>query len=134
MSRKRYTPEEIIGKLREAEVRLSQGEKIGVICRALGVSEQSYYRWRREYGGLKVDQAKRLKDLGEGECPAQTGGLGSDAGQADPEGSCGGKLLSPARRRDAVDHIQVSARRIAASGVPGDWPASFDATSASDPA
>ena len=63
MSRKRYTPEEIIGKLREAEVRLSQGEKIGVICRALGVSEQSYYRWRREYGGLKVDHAKRLKDL-----------------------------------------------------------------------
>ena len=63
MSRKRYTPEEIIGKLREAEVRLSQGEKIGVICRALGVSEQSYYRWRREYGGLKVGHAKRLKDL-----------------------------------------------------------------------
>ena len=63
MSRKRYTPEEIIGKLRDAEVRLSQGEKIGVICRALGVSEQSYYRWRREYGGLKVYQAKRLKEL-----------------------------------------------------------------------
>ncbi len=63
MSRKRYTPEQIIGFLREAEVRLSQGEKIGVICRGLGVSEQSYYRWRREYGGLKIDQAKRLKDL-----------------------------------------------------------------------
>ncbi len=63
MSRKRYTPEQIIGFLREAEVRLSQGEKVGVICRGLGVSEQSYYRWRREYGGLKVDQAKRLKDL-----------------------------------------------------------------------
>ena len=62
MSRNR-TPEQIIGYLREAEVRLSQGEKIGVICRALGVSEQSYYRWRREYGGLRVDQAKRLKDL-----------------------------------------------------------------------
>ena len=63
MSRKRYIPEQIIGFLREAEVRLSQGEKIGVICRGLGVSEQSYYRWRREYGGLKVDQARRLKDL-----------------------------------------------------------------------
>jgi putative transposase len=49
--------------LREAEVRLSQGEKIGVISRSLGISEQSYYRWRREYGGLKVSQAKRLKDL-----------------------------------------------------------------------
>jgi len=63
MSRKRYTPEQIIGMLREAEVRLSQGATVGAICRELGVSEQSYYRWRREYGGLKVDQAKRLKDL-----------------------------------------------------------------------
>ena len=63
MSRKRYTPEQIIGMLREAEVLLSQGEKIGMICRGLGVSEQSYYRWRREYGGLKVDQAKRLNEL-----------------------------------------------------------------------
>ena len=71
MSRKRYTPEQIIGLLREAEVRLSQGEKVGVICRGLGISEQSYYRWRREYGGLKVDQAKRLKGSGEGEHPAQ---------------------------------------------------------------
>jgi len=63
MSRKRYTPEKIIGMLREAEVRLSQGETVGVICRGLGVSEQSYYRWRRAYGGLRVDQAKRLKEL-----------------------------------------------------------------------
>ena len=63
MSRKRYTPEQIIGMLREVEVRLSQGETVGLICRSLGVSEQSYYRWRREYGGLKVDQAKRLKEL-----------------------------------------------------------------------
>jgi transposase-like protein len=52
MARKRYTPEQIIGILREAEVRLSHGEKIGEISRSLGISEQSYYRWRREYGGL----------------------------------------------------------------------------------
>jgi len=63
MSRKRYTPEQIIGMLREAEVALAQGDKAGTICRRLGVSEQSYYRWRREYGGMKVDQARRLKDL-----------------------------------------------------------------------
>jgi len=63
MARKRYTPEQIIGMLREAEVRLSQGEKIGEISRSLGISEQSYYRWRKEYGGLKVSQARRLKDL-----------------------------------------------------------------------
>ena len=55
MSRRRYTPEQIIGLLREAEVPLSQGEKIGKICRALGISKQSYYRWRCEYGGLQVD-------------------------------------------------------------------------------
>ena len=63
MSRNRYTPEQIISMLREAEVALSQGQTVGQDCRVLGVSEQSYYRWRREYGGLKIDQAKRLKDL-----------------------------------------------------------------------
>ena len=61
MSRKRYTPEQIIGMLREAEVLLSQGQRTGEVCRRLGISEQSYYRWRKEYGGLKVDQVKRLK-------------------------------------------------------------------------
>jgi transposase-like protein len=63
MARNRYTPEQIIGILREAEVRLSQGEKVGEISRSLGIAEQSYYRWRKEYGGLKVSQARRLKDL-----------------------------------------------------------------------
>ena len=63
MSRKRYTPEQIISMLREAEVALAQGQSIGQACRALGVSEQSYYRWRKEYGGLRTDQAKRLKVL-----------------------------------------------------------------------
>jgi putative transposase len=63
MPKKRYSPEEIIAMLREADVRLSQGETVGQICRKLAVSEQSYYRWRREYGGLKVDQAKRFKEL-----------------------------------------------------------------------
>ena len=63
MARKRFTPEEIIGKLRQAEVMLSQGSRTGEVCKAIGVTEQSYYRWRREYGGLKVDQARRLKVL-----------------------------------------------------------------------
>jgi hypothetical protein len=65
MGRKRYTPEQIISMLREAEVALSQGQTVGQVCRVLGISEQSYYRWRREYGGLKIDQAKRLKDRRE---------------------------------------------------------------------
>jgi len=63
MSRKRFTAEKIIGMLREAEVGLAQGKKIGEVCRSLGISEQSYYRWRRDYGGLKTTQAKRIKDL-----------------------------------------------------------------------
>lgn len=63
MSRKRYTPEQIIGFLREAEVALSKGETVGPVCRRLGISEQSYYRWRKEYGGMKVNQARRLKEL-----------------------------------------------------------------------
>ena len=61
--RTRYGAEEIIGKLREAEVSLAQGQSVAQVVRKLGVSEQTYYRWRREYGGMKVDQAKRLKEL-----------------------------------------------------------------------
>lgn len=63
MPRKRFSVEQIINHLREAEVLLAQGRTVGEICREIGVSEQSYYRWRREYGGLKVDQARRLKEL-----------------------------------------------------------------------
>ena len=63
MARKRYSAEQIIGKLREAEVLLAKGQKVGQISRALGITEQTYYRWRRGYGGLKVSQARRLKEL-----------------------------------------------------------------------
>jgi putative transposase len=63
MSKKRFTAEQIIGKLREAEVALAQGQTTGQACRTLGIAEQTFYRWRREYGGLKVNQAKRLKAL-----------------------------------------------------------------------
>lgn len=60
---KRARPEEIIAKLREVEVRLSRGETTGQAVRSIGVTEQTYYRWRREYGGMGVDQARRLKEL-----------------------------------------------------------------------
>ena len=60
---KRFTPEQIISKLREAEVLLAQGEKMGVVCKRIAVTEQTYYRWRKEYGGLRLEQAKRLKAL-----------------------------------------------------------------------
>lgn len=63
MPRKRHTPEQIIRKLREAEVELAKGQTTGDVARKLGITEQTYYRWRKEYGGLRMDQAKRLKEL-----------------------------------------------------------------------
>ena len=63
MARKRYTTEQIIGKLREAEVALAQGDSVASVVRQPGGAEPPYYRWRREYGGLQVAQAKRLKEL-----------------------------------------------------------------------
>jgi len=60
---KEHGPEEIIGKLREAEIILSQGGTTGDACCRIAVTEQAYYRWRKEYGGLKPDQARRMKDL-----------------------------------------------------------------------
>ena len=61
--RKRFSVEQIINHLREADVLLAQGRTVGEVCRRIGVSEQTYYRWRKEYGGLKVGQARRLRDL-----------------------------------------------------------------------
>ena len=63
MARKRYTPEQIIRMLREAEINLYQGKTVGDVCRQPGIAEQTYYRWRKEYGGMKVSQAKRMKQL-----------------------------------------------------------------------
>lgn len=63
MGRKRFTAEQIINMLREAEVLVNQGSTVGEVCRKLGITEQTYYRWRKDYGGMRVDQAKRLKEL-----------------------------------------------------------------------
>jgi len=63
LARKRYRPEEIIAKLREAEVLLGQGLKVSEAIKQLGIHEVTYYRWRKEYGGMKVDQMRRLKEL-----------------------------------------------------------------------
>jgi putative transposase len=63
MSKKRFQAEQIIGKLRVAEVEIGKGQAIGQVVKKLGITEQTYYRWRKEYGGLRTDQAKRLKEL-----------------------------------------------------------------------
>jgi len=63
MARKGYTAEQIINKLREVEILLSQGTTVGVASKKIGVTEQPYYRWRKEYGGMRIEQAKRLKEV-----------------------------------------------------------------------
>ena len=63
MPKKRPTPEQIVTLLRQIEVTTSQGKSVSIACREAGISDQSYYRWRKEYGGLKTDQARRMKDL-----------------------------------------------------------------------
>ena len=63
MAKRNYTAEQIISKLREVEVKVSQGIKASEAIRSIGVSEQTYYRWRKEYGGMRTDQAKRMKEI-----------------------------------------------------------------------
>jgi putative transposase len=63
MAKKRYSSEQIINHLRQAEILISQGRSVKEVSRQIGVTEQTYYRWRKEYGGMDVSQAKRLKDL-----------------------------------------------------------------------
>ena len=63
MVRKTYTPEQIINKLREAEIHINQGISIAEASRKIGVTQQTYYRWRKEYGGLRIEQARKLKNL-----------------------------------------------------------------------
>jgi transposase-like protein len=63
MAKRKHTTEQIIRKLREAEVEQSKGQSIKEVCKKLGITEQTYYRWRKEYGGLRMDQARRFKQL-----------------------------------------------------------------------
>ncbi len=63
MVRKTYTPEQIINKLREAEIHINQGISIAEASRKIGITQQTYYRWRKEYGGLRIEQAKKFKHL-----------------------------------------------------------------------
>lgn len=63
MGRKRHTAEEVVNKLRQADVELAKGSTIAAVCKILGITDQTYFRWRKEYGGLKVDQARRFKEL-----------------------------------------------------------------------
>ena len=82
MARKRHTPEQVINKLREAEVAIAEGSTVAEAARRIGVTEQTFYRWRGEYGGLRIDQARRLKRLESENIRLKR----PDAGKPDPEG------------------------------------------------
>ena len=84
MAKKRHTTEQIISKLREAEVELAKGLQLPLVCRKLEVSEQTYYRWRKEYGGLRMDQARRPEGSGSGKHSAQEAAGRGRVGQSDP--------------------------------------------------
>ena len=123
---KRHKPEEIIGKLREAEIVLAQGGTTADACRRIAVTEQTYYRWRKEYGGLKSDQARRMKDLEKENLRLRRAisDLTLDKlilqeaarGTSEP---CAAKAL----HRSCTNR----AGSIRTTGLPGAWPASIDA-------
>ena len=123
MPRKGYSTEQIVTKLRQAEIELGRGVRTPLVCKKLGVSEQTYYRWRREYGGLRLDQAKRLKELERENTRLKRLVADQALDNAILKGGGLGKVLSPPRRREAVQHVQhrlrVSERR--ACRVLGQW-------------
>ena len=102
MARK-HKPEGIIGKLRDAEIALTQGGTVADARRRIGFTKQNC--WRKAYGGLKMDQARRMKELVKENARLRLVVSDLNAGQTDPAGNCKGKFLSPARHRRCVDHI-----------------------------
>ncbi|NJL31100.1 MAG: IS3 family transposase [Phycisphaerales bacterium] len=115
MSSKRFSTEAIVNKLRQAEVELAKGQSVAAVCKLLGISDHTYYRWRKEYGGLKVDQAKRFKELEQENARLKRLLAEAELDKAILREAASPKLLSPARKRQAVTHVQeelgVSQRR-----------------------
>ncbi|MBN9174561.1 MAG: IS3 family transposase [Microbacterium sp.] len=109
-SRKRHTPEQVVRKLGQADRMLADGQDVAAVCRELVVSEQTYYRWRNQYGGLKADDAKRLKELEKQNATLKRLLAEAELEKAALKELAGGKLLSPDRRRAAVDHLKRKLR------------------------
>ena len=105
MAKKRFSAEQVVAKLRQIEVLTAGGKTLPLACKEAGITDVTYYRWRKEYGGLKSDQAKRLKDL-ERENARLKRVVGPVLGEGDSEGRGRGKLLSPERRRKAVEQAR----------------------------
>src|SRR4051812_44143141 len=111
---KRHTAEEVIAKLRQAEANRAQGLGVAQACQRLGVSEPTSHRWRNQYGGLQQDDARRLRELQAENARLKRLVAELDPGQADAPGGGAKKVLTAARRRQAVRHLQE------ASGV-SEW-------------
>src|SRR4051812_28908594 len=119
MPRKRHKPEEIVAKLRQVDVLVSQGQSVADAVRSIGVTEVTYYRWRQEFGGLKSDQVKRLKDLETENTRLRKAIADLTLDKLILQEVAPGKLLSPARRRVCIEHVRrelgVSERRACAA-------------------
>jgi len=115
--RKRHGAEEIVRKLRDADAMLAAGRDLAAVLQALEVSEATLHRWRNQYGGMKSEEAKRRKQLEEENARLKRL-RGAGAGSVDAQGGGVKKLVSPAARRAAVEHLQarfdVSERRACA--------------------
>ncbi|WP_163747923.1 IS3 family transposase [Mycobacterium noviomagense] len=105
-TRKRHTPEQIVRKLMTADRLLAEGKDTAAVCRDLGVSEATYHRWRNQFGGLKAEDAKRLKDLERENTTLKRLLADAELEKAALKEIAKGKLLGPERRRAAVDHLQ----------------------------
>ena len=103
MPTRSYKPEQIVAVLRQIEVQMGNGKTAPQACKEAGIHTQTYYRWRKEYGGLKVVQTKRLKELEKENTRLKRFGSGAFSGEAGAAGCGTGKLLSPERRRCAVE-------------------------------
>src|SRR4029078_275801 len=119
MARKRYKPEEIVAKLRQVDVLVSQGQGMTEAIRQIGVREVTYYRWRQELGGLKIEQIKRLKELELENSKLRKAVSDLTLDKLILQEGCPGKLLSPARRRACIEQLRaqlhVSERRACAA-------------------
>ncbi|MDP7453508.1 MAG: IS3 family transposase [Arenicellales bacterium] len=106
MPRRKHSPEQILRKLREVEVALAKGETVARAVRQIEVTEQTYYRWRNEYGGLSIDQARKLKQLELENARLKRAVADLTLDKLILKEAAGGKLLSPTRRRKCVDHVR----------------------------
>ncbi|WP_092691075.1 IS3 family transposase [Tranquillimonas rosea] len=106
MGQKRHKPEEIVAKLRQVDVLVSQGRSVAEAVRSIGVTQFTYYRWRKEFGGLKTDQVKRLKELEKENERLRKAVSDLTLEKLILREAAFGKLLSPARRRACVEHVR----------------------------